>query len=111
MTDVRQQLTEALDSAERGAREILADVSRMPASGAAWRRFAEERLRLVERDRAMVRAYEQFDEMVAEHVRRCGPDACDHHDYTGAVARAEALRMVLDAAAAFWLGTPEVDHG
>lgn len=61
-------------------------------------------LRLIARDRALLTAYERADRYVAEHVEQCGENLCSCREYVTWTATASALRMVLGAAAEFWLG-------
>lgn len=88
---------------------VLIDAATSPGIGswhlahfAAW--SPARVLRLIASHRAAIAAHESADRAVAEHVRDCGPDLCDHHDYTAAVATSETLRDVINRVAEFWLG-------
>lgn len=89
---VVERLRSALDATEREADEHVHRKS------ARWVR------RLVERDRALLTAYERADRYVAEHVEQCGESLCSCREYVTWTATSGALRMVVERAAEFWLG-------
>jgi hypothetical protein len=141
MTDVRQQLTEALDEVERIARAALADAP-APWSVDLWAnagmlknangddlwdcegspRLAMQAavathaarwdpatvLRLVERDRALLATNVSAQASLDEKVRAF--DSRKSGELIAATARCKAITEQLTAAAAFWVGTPEVDR-
>lgn len=99
--DVLSRLREALDRAQDEAEDDANPDYDYPEK---VRRYARERLRLVERDRALLRVRETADQMVSEHVERCGPALCGHPDYHSPVGYLAALDAVIGGAASFWLG-------
>lgn len=105
MTDVRQQLTAALDRAEREFKHehtwtCAINAEDGPSCDCG---LSELMARLVERDRALLAHHQRIAD---------GRDRAETS--TGRTIRTiqlEPLEVELQRAAAFWVGTPEVDHG
>jgi hypothetical protein len=134
--DIRKQLIEALDEAEKHARELLvmaqrtslavqepALLGRCVPGWYAWpdvEAMCARELRMIERDRQLLADVVMVEEQQREHSAKLlktwkpgGDEASiprlqEHAERVG--GRLDALTAEVERAVTFWLGTPEVDR-